>query len=406
MAAAELAAAAGRVSPEWAGRLLEGPHAVAVITPGSIQLKRRNLARTERTTERAELRREHVIAESVGVRHQNDAHAAAREIVRAGLSEDQVPDDQSDPLGKRKPSREVTEWSRKSRANMVRRLVSLDYRPLYRAGPPALITLTMPGNCQDCQAKQVRLRAEWKANGQRGPRPRVDCENSWQPVAPTGKAFKALVFRWQRRFVRAWGVRPRGIWKLELQHRGAPHLHILMVPPAGRSRDGMTFREWLSWSWADVVAHPDPEQRRQHLAAGTAIDYREGLQCTDPHQVAVYFTKHNTMRAKEYQHNVPREWQGPGDGPGRFWGVWDLEPVEVLVNLTHDQAITIGRALRRWFRAKNVTHIATTWRVDQDSGRMRVKLRRRRLSRLPASWGFASVNDGPALAMMLARVIG
>lgn len=66
---------------------------------------------------------------------------------------------------------------------------------------------------------------------------------------------------------------------------------------------------------------PDPEERRKHELAGTGINYAEDLRASDPKRVAVYFTKHGTFGAKGYQHRVPEPWQGPGKGPGRFWGI-------------------------------------------------------------------------------------
>jgi len=47
-------------------------------------------------------------------------------------------------------------------------------------------------------------------------------------------------------------------------------------PNTGRV-GSVDFRTWLSVTWADIVAHPDPEQRRRHRAAGTGVDYAEGL---------------------------------------------------------------------------------------------------------------------------------
>ena len=37
----------------------------------------------------------------------------------------------------------------------------------------------------------------------------------------------------------------------------------------------MDFKSWLSLAWAEIVAHPDSEQRRRHRAAGTGVDYAD-----------------------------------------------------------------------------------------------------------------------------------
>jgi len=125
----------------------------------------------------------------------------------------------------------------------------------------------------------------------------------------------------------------------------------------GQQRE-VDFKIWLSLTWAEIVAHPDPEQRRRHRAAGTGVDYAEGIKLTDPRRMAVYFAKYGTGGRKDYQHRVPREWLSvalvcegcgceydaeldecpecgcldaelveAGAGPGRFWGYRGLRPV-------------------------------------------------------------------------------
>ena len=104
----------------------------------------------------------------------------------------------------------------------------------------------------------------------------------WLTVAPDAQRvtlhFQALC----KRYERAWGEPLRGPWKKEFQGRGAPHFHISTTPPMGTTTvpDPATgapirvdFKRWLSITWADIVAHPDEEQRRRHLAAGTGVDY-------------------------------------------------------------------------------------------------------------------------------------
>ena len=63
----------------------------------------------------------------------------------------------------------------------------------------------------------------------------------------------------------------------------------------------VVFRVWLSITWADVVGHPDPEQRRQHRLAGTGADYAEGIKLTDPRRMALYFAKYGAAGG-----NAPR----------------------------------------------------------------------------------------------------
>jgi len=354
----------------WDGH--EGPRARIEIAPGCIGVRRRDLARRERTYERA----------TVARRRAAD-HAARRLRATGKLPE--------------RPSsqRRVTGWSRKSRANMVKALCQLDYGRFFHAGgQPGMVTLTYPGD--------------------------------WLTVAPDGPTCKRHLFAFRRAFERAWGLFA-AIWKLEFQRRGAPHYHILMMIPPGRARAGigagLPFRAWLSYVWSLIVGHPDDEERARHRRAGTNVDLAEGLRARDPKRVAAYFTKHGAASAKEYQHIVPVAWWGPGDGPGRFWGYWRLRRHVVGVELHDPEAIAAARTIRRWSRAQHVTRQATVprtpggvWRpatfdVIGLAGAVAVKTQpysrtrkvRRRVQRLGRGAGWVSVNDGAAYASQLAR---
>jgi hypothetical protein len=188
---------------------------------------------------------------------------------------------------------------------MVRTLAELDYSAIVKSGRlPCFLTLTLP--------------------------------EAWTEVAPSGREFKRFMAMLRRRWERAWNEPLTGIWKLEFQRRGAPHLHVFTAAPvamqAGQYRrlhdkryrpavgDGLQLHRWLCVVWADIVAHPYPDQRRKHESAGTRVDYGEGLRMTDPKRIAVYFTKHGSFRDKEYQNIVPAAWRERGKGPGRFWG--------------------------------------------------------------------------------------
>lgn len=363
LAAQQLVSLAG-----WNGH--EGPRFRIVVSPGALAIESRDAARAERAYER-----------------QLDRDAHTVEELTAYLAEHgEFPED--------RPSRsEITGWSRRSRARMVRRLCELDYSPMLAdtSRIPAMITLTYPGD--------------------------------WKTVAPNGKATKKHQRAFQERWKRAWGQRLVGIWKLEFQRRGAPHLHIFAVPPHGTSRDGRDFRTWLSETWADVVAHPDPEERRRHVLAGTGIDFAEGLRARDPRRLAVYFAKHGTFAAKEYQHQVPEEWQQLGAGPGRFWGYWGLEPATAAVEIDPHMATDAARVMRRWAAAQGTTRRVTVVRTsggvprsrypqinslagaayETSPGKVRYRNVRRPVKRLPRGRGWISLNDAPAFASALAR---
>ena len=271
-----------------------------------------------------------------------------------------------------KPRTSIDEWSDKSRANMVKRLCTLDYQPLLGKPNriPALITLTYPGN--------------------------------WQTVVPDGKTAKRHLKVFRARYERRWGEALLAVWKMEFQRRGAVHFHLYTAPPSDPS-----FAEWLSATWAHIVNHPDPNEYAKHLTAGTGIDYNTGARSTDPKRVAVYFSKHNSPNkgTKEYQNQPPQEWLTAGS-VGRFWGYWKLKPLTVTAELTHLNAIKAARILRRWAKANSTPKKVKVWRTNLRTGECKQrKATRRTTPKLKQSIGFLATSDGAALGTHIAKAI-
>jgi hypothetical protein len=354
--------------PPWQGE--EGPRFRIVVSPGAMAVESRDLAAAERTWERTERARQ-----------------LKAEMTAAWIAEHGEPPPEPPPV------REITEWSRKSRSRMFRVFSELDYGPLLeRSGIPAMVTLTYPGD--------------------------------WLTAAPDGKTAKKHLKAFRKRWERAWGLPVLGLWKQEHQDRGAVHFHIFTVVPDGRTAEGRQFREWLSATWAAVVNHPDPEEYRKHLAAGTGVDYAAGLRSRDPRRIAVYFSKHGLYAAKGYQNEVPAEWREPGKGPGRFWGVWGLKRCTRAVEVPPEAATLAARVMRRWAAAQDVTRQATVKRTRGGAVRSqypdviglagaqlvaarkpRYRRVRRRAKRLPRGRGWISLNDGPGFALEVARYL-
>lgn len=390
----ECRAGAAAVGPwEWSGR--EGPVPTLEVYPGLVRLTAPDLNRREKS-----------------------ANRQAEEPPIISMVEGQEPDEDA---------RRITGWSRRSRARMVSTMAELDLAPLLmQEDEPAMVTLTYPG--------------------------------AWEVVAPHGPAVKAHLKAFFKRFQRSWGQPWRGVWKLEFQRRGAPHFHLLMVPPSGLASsqrraeylakmeqweagllarkpywrdqvgDGLRFRAWLSMTWADIVAHPDPVERMRHEQAGTGVDYAEGQRARDPKRAAVYFGKHGSFAAKDYQHSVPESWLASKQTVGRFWGYRGLKKVHGAATIDFDTMLLLGRTLRRYGTRTRV------WNADTGAHEFRPVLRtvyrqrgtrsgwtrdgeyvtvprlRRttvRASRMtgPMAAGFLLVNDGPEMARMLARVL-
>ena len=309
------------------------------IGPGVVRLGWTNPVRAEKAAERAVGHHQRDV-DDAKLHVRNDLDLAAGDGDQAVVSSTRRSHTEHD---QGRAGGVITEWSRKSRSAMCRTFAELDYSPLVESGRvPAMVTLTYPGD--------------------------------WEIVAPDGASVKRHMVLWRKRFQREYGEPARYIWKLEFQRRGAPHIHLWMAPPMSPGRSGRGFAQWLSETWAQVVDHPDPEQKARHRLAGTAIDVRNGLRACDPKRLAIYFTKHSSPNLngdKEYQHIVPELWQQPGAGPGRFWGVYGLKKAHRrrggrtgrVHRCSPDRAAVVtqpsgvrrfGRAasLRRWCRAR------------------------------------------------------
>lgn len=404
---ADLVAAAGRMltpmpsasTPGLDGRRYltsEGPRCRVVVGPGALQVARTDPARAERTSERA--RRSARIAATLGASDLllEDRLADSDDLVRAaGVLGDWPAAESaggwSDYLAGRierrdsdrslMVTRSVTAWSSKSRANMVRTLAQLDYAPMFDEPGrlPVMLTLTYPGE--------------------------------WRSVASDAAACKAHVDALKKRYLRTYGVPMVGIWKREFQRRGAPHYHILMVPPTGEGAP--SFGPWVSRVWADVVGHPDPAERDRHVLAGTGLDYAEGMRARDPKRLAVYFSKHGSFGAKDYQNHAPAEWTGDlvpfadQGGVGRFWGYWGLDKAVAVVEVSPVEATALARTLRRWQAANGFRVQREVWRTDTRTGEMRKRRSGVWVGARMASGnaGFAVVNDGPAMLSTISRYL-
>lgn len=399
-------AAAGLLTPARAWDGSEGSRPRLIIGPGVLAVSEVDAAKAERSADRrreAAWKTAMIRATDHGLEDRLvdalDQAEAVEVLWDAGLVPDSTLlaahdqaghyagrldrlEDDTAPTSTRKA---VTVWSTKSRARMVRRLAELDYGPLFASrATPAMLTLTLPGD--------------------------------WQAVAPSPADCKRLIDTFKRRFLREYGTPLIGIWKREFQRRGAPHWHILMVPPAG-------FHKWVGPAWASVVGsascgaktpavEPDGRgrdrivccERHRHIQAGTGIDFAEGMRARDPKRLAVYFSKHGMFSAKDYQNSPPAGWVPDGSSVGRFWGVWGLETATATVEVTPVEAIAAARTMRRWQRANGYRVQREVWRTDTRTG---VQRRRRSGvwagSRMRGRLGFVVVNDGAAFASAIAR---
>lgn len=333
----------------------EGPTWRITISPGTVQVGTLDYARAERAHER----------------HVDDA----RNTIDMQVAASALADDEDETPAPARRGR-VTAWTNKSRARMIKTLSDLDWAPLLeQGGIPAMITLTLPGD--------------------------------WLSIFPSSDVAVEAVKTFRKRWQRSWGQPLVGPWKREFQRRGAWHLHLLTVPPRGISatryaHGGLPFRQWLSRTWTDVLQIADLVEREKSLAAGTGIDYADGLRSTDPRRIAVYFTGHGLEKAKEYQNVPPAEWVAAGS-VGRWWGVWGLKPHRVVVEVAPQDAVQAARLMRRWSRARRFYRPVKRDRVELATGRVRKRSTMVRTYQVRKGRGWVSLNDAPAFAADVAR---
>lgn len=445
---------------EWNGR--EGIVPQIEVAPGLIRLTAPDLNRREKTLNRA--------ADQPGMTLTNEDDQARMDAYRAELEGLGV-------LGDDDP-RMITGWSRRSRARMVSSMAELDLAPLLMGGDdPAMVTLTYPGDWEvvapDGEAVKVHLRAFFKRFARAWGRDlvgvwKMEFQRRGAPhfhllmAPPSGTAG---VPQWEEYQVKA-NAHPgrvehfeqiKGVWDRELSRwvnaggNADEFEENNPLPPKPRRPRwiepvgyGLGFRQWLSAVWADVVAHPDPVQRMNHESAGTGVDYAEGDRARDPKRAAIYFGKHGSFAAKDYQHDVPELWKESGKSVGRFWGYPGLSKVKGAATLDVDTMIFLGRVLRGYgtrarvwnpvtksyeFRPALVTKTRARRTVSADgtvkqardkaTGELlfddegnpvdhvrfrKTTVRGKRMTGKNAA-GFLLVNDGPAMARVLARAI-
>lgn len=255
----------------------------------------------------------------------------------------------------------VSSWSPKSRRRMVRTIAEC----VLDGHGWGMVTLTYPGDWLSCV-----------------PSPEV-----------AKRQLKAFRKRWERKF----GVQIECIWKLEFQRRGAPHFHLLIRIPSVALP---IVRSWVLETWASIVGSGDP----RHAKAGTSVDVKwrgwDGAAA-----IARYFGKHGLWSTKEYQHDVPDDWETSG----RWWGVWNLDRVRESVSIDDLTAKQVRRLLRRWYRANHRRRMVVHG-VELHNGVevLRVGFKGGRLRSLDdgRAGAFVLCRDGPALAEQLGRALG
>ena len=209
----------------------------------------------------------------------------------------------------------MTGFSRRSRNRLRTVAASLDWHAAWKPGLHMLmVTLTYPGD--------------------------------WRAAAPTPDVVNRHRIAFLKRFERATGHRLAHIWKREFQERGAPHLHLYGWWP--RKVGDLYLIAWVSKTWYEVVG----TGLREHLNAGTRVDYRQSFDMSNPLRVAFYFSGYASSKgSKEYQNEAPEGWVKDNGSVGRYWGRVGLDTILAEIPVTRADAITIERLLRGVLRS-------------------------------------------------------
>ena len=222
---------------------------------------------------------------------------------------------------------DITEWSQKSRREMLKNWNALEWE---RLGDLLWIGLTYPTEFPKAKESKKDLIKFWK--------------------------------RWEHHFGKV-----RGVWKLEFQRRGAPHYHLLLQMPGGYGReDAETIKETLNGWWSEICGN------------GSEVHKRRGVYCEvwkHRGSPASYVAAHGEANTKEHQNHAPE-----GESPGRWWGTKGIRPRWVTLELEPNtyfrarrmmQGLMKGRARRdgKKIRKKQAS-IRGLWVASQDAIRI------------------------------------
>ena len=159
---------------------------------------------------------------------------------------------------------------------------------------------------------------------------------TWPATFPGDpREWKRVRGNFRDRMERAWPD-VSGVWRLEMQRRGAPHMHALLL----NVQDLPAFRAWCAVAWSAVCAGKGSRDPG-HEAAGTSA-----ARVRHWERYASYIAKQpETMAMVDEETGEVLSL----DGVGRFWGTWGTLPIDRrMVELKADEVFRIRRAIWRY----------------------------------------------------------
>lgn len=236
------------------------------------------------------------------------------------------------------------QWSRRSRNKMRFDFSALPWEML--GARPAMITLTYPG--------------EWEL---------------WVPDSRTlARHREAFKERWRRKY-----GNPIGVWVVEFQKRGAPHLHIYVGLPDAVSDQEYTklqertirrrhkegnlgsyearksmrapsgeFAMWLRTTWWEIVGSELRAHHGRGVDIATAFFSDEAERGANRARVAEYFWRES---GKWAQKRAPEDF-----GSLKFYGMWGqkqgFKPDPTYEELSEPAALELRRVMRHMMRRR------------------------------------------------------
>ncbi len=221
---------------------------------------------------------------------------------------------------------------------------------------------------------------------------------SWQVWVPDAAMLRrhreAFKERWRRKF----GT-PIGVWVVEFQKRGAPHIHLYVgLPDAVSDKEYLglqtrtmrrrraerdvgsyearrrerpptgEFAMWLRETWWQVVGRGIDAHHVRGVDIAVSFFSADAEQNADRLKVAQYFWRES---GKWGQKDPPPEF-----GSLKFYGIWGqkegFKPIVTTQQLSEAAGLELRRMLRRLMRAKMRTRAAASGRtVRRNAGKPR-----------------------------------
>jgi hypothetical protein len=219
----------------------------------------------------------------------------------------------------------------------------------------------------------------WELLGARPAMVTLTYPGDWELYVPNARELvrhrEAFKERWRKKF----GA-PIGVWVVEFQERGAPHLHLYVGLPDAASHEDYAelqsrtmlrkrrehdvgpfearrttppvageFGEWLRTAWWEIVGSGLPAHHKRGVDVAVAFFSDRAETSADRLKVADYFWRESGKWAQKQ----PPE----GFGPLKFYGRWGggdrgFNPIVSVAELHEMIGLEVRRMLRRLRRSK------------------------------------------------------